>query len=204
MDFFIFFNVFGLLFLGELGDKTQLIIFNLSLEHKKSYKIGIGASLGFAFILSLSLIFGTLITQYVPIFIISIISGIVFIIIGLFETKSLKSIYMEKRKEKKELICYDNRSRGLKLNNHPYLCSFLSILIMELGDKSQILTITLALMYNLPFEVWFGAFFALISLTWIGVFFGAIITEKIPKFYIKLISIILFIVIGIIIILTSI
>ncbi|HDZ54332.1 MAG TPA: TMEM165/GDT1 family protein [Candidatus Nealsonbacteria bacterium] len=31
MDWVILFTTFGILFLGELGDKTQLIVFNLAL-----------------------------------------------------------------------------------------------------------------------------------------------------------------------------
>lgn len=37
MDFSIVFIVYGILFLGELGDKTQLIVFNISLE-PENYK----------------------------------------------------------------------------------------------------------------------------------------------------------------------
>ena len=75
---------------------------------------------------------------------------------------------------------------------------------MELGDKTQILTITLASIYPHPIEVWLGSFLALISLAWIGVFFGSTIAQKIPKFHIKLISVILFIFIGVLILITSI
>jgi len=75
---------------------------------------------------------------------------------------------------------------------------------MELGDKTQILTITLASIYSSPVEVWIGSFLALISLAWMGVTFGAIITKKVPKLYIKLVSAIIFIIIGIITLISSI
>jgi len=76
MDLFILLTVFGILFLGELGDKTQLIVFNISLEHEKKYKVGIGATLGFAAIVTLGVFFGTIITNYIPLNLISLISGI--------------------------------------------------------------------------------------------------------------------------------
>ena len=75
--------------------------------------------------------------------------------------------------------------------------------MMELGDKSQVLTITLASIYPHPFEVWLGSFLALTCLAWMGVFFGAIIARKVPKFHLKVLSISIFIVIGIIILITS-
>jgi len=37
MNLEVLFITFGVLFIGELGDKTQLIVFNLALEYKKFY-----------------------------------------------------------------------------------------------------------------------------------------------------------------------
>jgi putative Ca2+/H+ antiporter (TMEM165/GDT1 family) len=67
---------------------------------------------------------------------------------------------------------------------------------MELGDKTQILTITLTSVYSSPVEVWIGSFLALITLAWMGVFLGAIIAKRVPKFYLAVISTIIFISIG--------
>ena len=39
MDIAVFLITYGILFIGELGDKTQLIVFNLALEYKKFYKV---------------------------------------------------------------------------------------------------------------------------------------------------------------------
>lgn len=210
MEWILFFTAFSLLFLGELGDKTQLIVFNLSLEHEKSYKIGIGATIGFAIIVTVGVIFGAVITKFFPISVITLISGIIFILIGILEIPKIKKLY-DKRKSAKlgeskvENVSYDEinskeviPTKLSKLKNNPFLAGFLFILIMELGDKTQILTITLVSVYSSPLEVWFGSFLALISLAWMGVFFGALIARKIPKFYLKLVSMTIFIIIGIV------
>jgi putative Ca2+/H+ antiporter (TMEM165/GDT1 family) len=208
MDLFILLTVFGILFLGELGDKTQLIVFNISLEHEKKYKVGIGATLGFAAIITLGVFFGTIITNYIPLNLISLISGIVFVLIGVLDARNLKPLYIEhyKLKQGEEIHSTteeDPPSKYSKLKNNPYLAGFGFIFLMELGDKTQILTITLASIYNLPFEVWFGSFLALTSLAWIGVFFGEIVARKVPKFHLKIVSVSIFIIIGIIVIITS-
>lgn len=215
MDFGVFLITFGTLFLGELGDKTQLIVFNLALEHEKSYKVGIGATLGFALIVTLGVFVGEVITAYIPLSLISVISGIVFIVIGVLEARKLKELYLE-RKELKEsdnleknvesdTVKIDLETNGKfgKLKKNPYVAGFSFIFLMELGDKTQILTITLASIYSLPIEVWLGSFLALISLAWMGVFFGAAISRKVPKFHLKLASVVIFIVIGILILVTS-
>ncbi|MFX0034823.1 MAG: TMEM165/GDT1 family protein [Candidatus Hermodarchaeota archaeon] len=214
MDIVTLFITYGILFLGELGDKTQLIVFNLALEYKKFYKVGIGVTIGFAFLVTIGVFFGTVITQFVPLFIISIVSGIVFILIGVLEARNLKKFYLEHKKGKDNSIepISDNNqpedtknltSRFHKFKNNPYLAGFIYIFIMELGDKTQILTITLASRYGLPLEVWLGSFLALISVAWIGILFGGFIATKVPKFYLKLISTSIFIFVGILILITS-
>lgn len=208
MDILILFTVFGILFLGELGDKTQLIVFNLTLEHHKPYKVGIGAMIGFAIIVTLGVFFGAVITNFIPISLITLISGIVFVIIGLLDIRNARSLLNERRKKNfdediSSNIALDNQTEEIKvkrfskLRNNPILAGFGFIFLMELGDKTQILTITLASIYPNLIEVWIGSFLALSSLAWLGVFFGAFIAKKIPKLYLKLVSITIFIVIGI-------
>ncbi|TFG14251.1 MAG: TMEM165/GDT1 family protein [Promethearchaeota archaeon] len=215
MEWIVFFLVFGILFLGELGDKTQLIVFNLSLEHQKPDKVGLGATLGFAVIVTIGVFFGMIVTRFVPISIIAIISGIVFIVIGILESRGLKKLYYE-RKQKIETcetettamnVEEDNEklpTKFSKLRKNPYIAGFSFIFLMELGDKTQILTIALASIYPYPFEVWLGSFLALIALAWMGAFFGCTIAQKVPKFHLKFISVVIFIFIGVLIIITSI
>ena len=216
MEWVIFFLTFGILFLGELGDKTQLIVFNLTLEHEKPYKVGIGATLGFAVIVTIGVFFGLIITRFIPLLIITVFSGIIFIIIGIIEARGLKELYKEKKSTSSEKSLQDSEvskynkinseiPKGFsKLRKNPYIAGFSFIFLMELGDKTQILTITLASIYPFPFEVWLGAFLALITLAWMGVFFGGVIARRVPKFHLKLASVIIFIFIGILILLTSI
>ena len=184
-------------------------MFNLALEYKKFYKVGIGVTIGFALLVTIGVFFGAIITQFVPLFIISIASGIVFIIIGVIEARNLKKLYLERKESKSNDI--DNDLEGSteiskkfhKLKKNPYLAGFIFIFLMELGDKTQILTITLASIYTFPIEVWLGAFLALISVAWIGILFGAFIARKVSKFYLKLISTSIFIFVGILILITS-
>ena len=215
MDFLTILITYGILFAGELGDKTQLIVFNLALEYPKFYKVGIGASIGFAVIVTFGVFFGTIITAFIPVFIISIISGIIFVVIGLLESRNLKNLYLERKRDKiGSQNTEDNslsekssevamKSKFAKLKRNPYLAGFVAILIMELGDKTQLLTISLASLYAAPIEVWIGSFLALITVAWIGILLGGFIARKVPKFYLKLISVVLFIFVGVLILFTS-
>ena len=97
MDWVILFISYGILFLGELGDKTQLIVFNLTLEHEKPYKVGIGATLGFALIVTLGVFIGMFISQIVDLSIITLLSGILFTVIGLLGLPKIKKLYQERK-----------------------------------------------------------------------------------------------------------
>ena len=185
-----------------------MIVFNLALEHSKFYKVGIGISVGFVILVTIGVFFGTLITEFVPIFVISIISGIIFIIIGIFEAFSLRKLYLE-RYNNKNLPENDHMSKVSskklsKLKSNPYFAGFFYIFLMELGDKTQLLTISLASLYNAPFEVWIGSFLALISVAWIGILLGVFIAQKVPKFYLKVVSTSIFLFVGLLILITSI
>ncbi|MFX0083551.1 MAG: TMEM165/GDT1 family protein [Candidatus Hodarchaeota archaeon] len=213
MDVATILIVYGILFLGELGDKTQLIVFNLALEYDKFYKVGIGVTFGFLILVSIGVFFGTVITKFIPLIIISIASGIVFIIIGIIEALNLKKVYLERKERENDIksnvtdnppkITETSPLKIPKLKNNPYIAGFIYIFIMELGDKTQILTISLTSIYNAPFEVWIGSFLSLISVAWMGILLGTIIARKVPKFYLKLISTTIFILVGILILITS-
>lgn len=215
MDIGIILITYGILFIGELGDKTQLIVFNLALEYKKFFKVGIGATLGFAVIVTLGILFGSIITTIIPLSIISLISGLLFIAIGIYELRDIKTLYLNQKKLKSGFNVgteqnFNEEAKKTKetekfswLKKNPYLAGFGFIFLMELGDKTQILTITLASVYVAPIEVWLGAFLALISVAWIGIFAGAYIARKIPKFYLKVVAISIFIIVGILVLIRS-
>jgi len=207
MDWVTLFIAYGILFLGELGDKTQLIVFNLTLEHEKSYKVGVGATLGFALIVTLGVIIGMFISQVVDLSIITLLSGILFTVIGLLGLPKIKKLYQERqeRKVNNKITMNDSAKNGStgvitsklsKLKSNAYLAGFFFIFIMELGDKTQILTITLTSSSSSPLEVWIGSFLALITLAWMGVFLGAIIAKKVPKLYLAILSTTIFLSIG--------
>ncbi|TES94956.1 MAG: TMEM165/GDT1 family protein [Promethearchaeota archaeon] len=215
MDIAVFLIAYGVLFIGELGDKTQLIVFNLALEYKKFYKVGIGATLGFAVIVTIGILFGSLITEFIPLGFISLISGLLFIAIGLFELRSIKSLYLNERRLKSDNKII-KQTKGEKeeaeskdvvkfewLKKNPYVAGFGFIFLMELGDKTQLLTITLASIYAASFEVWLGAFLALTSVAWIGIFAGAAIAKKVPKFYLKVVAISIFILVGVLVLISA-
>ncbi|MBM2827440.1 MAG: hypothetical protein HW403_1504 [Dehalococcoidia bacterium] len=66
MDWRLILSTFGLLFLAELGDKTQLAVIVLTAQHKNPWPILIGAIGGLAAVTVLGVVFGMGLAQLIP------------------------------------------------------------------------------------------------------------------------------------------
>ncbi len=75
--------------------------------------------------------------------------------------------------------------------------TFVTIFLAEMGDKTQLTTITLSSTTNKPLAVFIGSSIALILATLLGALAGGSIANLIPAFLLKLLSGIVFLIIGI-------
>ena len=83
MDWKILGTAFVTLFLAELGDKTQLAIITMSAKTESKLAIFVGASLALVFVSLLAVLFGGLLTQFIPTEWLQRIVAVAFILIGI-------------------------------------------------------------------------------------------------------------------------
>ncbi len=83
MDWKTLLTAFGLIFVAELGDKTQLAVLTMSAESGKPWMVFIGAALALTVISLIAALVGGLLAQYVPQNIIRYVSGGLFILFGI-------------------------------------------------------------------------------------------------------------------------
>ena len=76
------------------------------------------------------------------------------------------------------------------------ITTFVTVFLAEMGDKTQLTTITLSSTTNKPLAVFIGSSLALISATLLGALAGGSIANLIPAFLLKLLSGIVFLIIG--------
>ncbi len=176
LDVIIPFVVVGL---AELGDKTQLAVLTLAAKQKEHMQLFWGAMLGFFLVDGLAVLFGGLITQYIPLLYIKTIAGIIFITFGIIALSSKDG----------ELLKLPGKGA--------FTSAFVLIFIAELGDKTQISSALFATQYN-PYFAFFGILGALALLTGLAIAIGKKMKEKLKNKHITLISGVLFIVIGIV------
>ncbi|TYP47439.1 TMEM165/GDT1 family protein [Thermosediminibacter litoriperuensis] len=84
MDLKLFFTAFCLLFLAELGDKTQLTVFTLVTQYNKPLPVFLGASLALVLVTLIGALFGHVVTRYVPAAYMKVAAGVLFVGIGVF------------------------------------------------------------------------------------------------------------------------
>ena len=75
--------------------------------------------------------------------------------------------------------------------------TFITVFLAEMGDKTQLTTITLSSTTNKPLAVFLGSAIALILATLLGALAGGSISNLIPAFLLKLLSGIVFLILGI-------
>jgi putative Ca2+/H+ antiporter (TMEM165/GDT1 family) len=82
MDWRVFIMTFGVIFLAEMGDKTQLAAMTLSAQTKRPWAVLIGASLALACVSAIGVVVGGVLSQYLPLEWIKRAAAIAFIVIG--------------------------------------------------------------------------------------------------------------------------
>ena len=75
--------------------------------------------------------------------------------------------------------------------------TFVTVFLAEMGDKTQLTTITLSSTTNKPVAVFIGSSIALILATLLGALAGGSIAKLVPAFLLKLLSGLVFLIIGI-------
>ncbi|HEX9962538.1 MAG TPA: TMEM165/GDT1 family protein [Pyrinomonadaceae bacterium] len=82
MDWKIFATAFLTLFLAELGDKTQLAVITMTADTNSKISVFLGASLALIAVTLLAVLFGGILSQYIPTEWLQRIVAAAFIIIG--------------------------------------------------------------------------------------------------------------------------
>jgi putative Ca2+/H+ antiporter (TMEM165/GDT1 family) len=82
MDLRVLFTTFGIIFLAEMGDKTQLAAMTMAAQTKRPWAVFIGASVALAAVSALGVIVGSVIGDYIPLLWVKRIAAIAFIAIG--------------------------------------------------------------------------------------------------------------------------
>lgn len=184
-----FIIAFTLVFISELGDKTQLLALSFSSKLKIS-TILLGVALGSLFSHGLAILFGSFLGNIEDLkfqYFIKIITYISFIIFGIITLKS-----SNKNADSK----YSNRN-SFKNNFQYILFIAFSIAVGEFGDKTFLASIGLGIQYpSYKIMLILGAIFAMVASDLIAILFGKFLSKKVSEKTMQAFSGILFLIFG--------
>lgn len=186
-----FIIAFTLVFISELGDKTQLLALSFSSKLKIS-TILLGVALGSLFSHGLAILFGSFLGNIEDLkfqYFIKIITYFSFIIFGIITLKS-----SNKNADSK------SSNRNSFKNNFQYILFIaFSIAVGEFGDKTFLASIGLGIQYpNYKIMLILGAIFAMVASDLIAILFGKFLSKKVSEKTMQTFSGILFLIFGVI------
>lgn len=190
------------IFVAELTDKDALLLLTLATRIKPWFVFAAG-SLAFTVTSAIIVTVGYFLVSVFPVFWIKVAGGIMMVGYGLWEFLKFRKDDLANvvQKEESKLL-----ARSSKKSAWPAFLTAVSMLVaLDLaGDATEILTIVFVAHFQNVFLVFGGAVFALVAATAAETVIGNQLRKVLSLNRIRLLSILVFIVIGTAIILTTI
>lgn len=189
---------FILILLSELGDKTQILVLSFSTKNKTS-SILLGVALGTFLSHGIAIICGSKLS-YINndyfIYYLKLCTYFTFLIFGLFGFIKLKKSVPTSN------VKTDSNFRFIKfITSLSHNCIFLvasSIAIGEIGDKTFLASLGLGIQYPLyKISLILGSIFGMVISNSFAIFFGKWISKNISNNIIEILSNIIFILFGV-------
>lgn len=165
--------------LAEMGDKTQLLAMAFAAKYD-AHKVLIAVFIATLLNHSLAVVVGRFLTTVIPMDIISLIAAASFILFGLWTIRGDKLEGEDKKASR----------------FGPIITVGIAFFLAEMGDKTQLATISLAVKYNNMLGVLMGTTLAMVVADAIGIVVGVVMRRHIPEKSIKWFSAIVFILFG--------
>ena len=79
-----FLTAFAVIFLAELGDKTQIAMITMSASSKHALSVFLGGAFALVLLTGIAVVAGEVVTRYVPATVLSKIAAVLFVLIGIW------------------------------------------------------------------------------------------------------------------------
>jgi putative Ca2+/H+ antiporter (TMEM165/GDT1 family) len=196
MDWQVLLSTFGLVFVAELGDKTQLAVMTQTCKFRRPWAVFLGGSLALTAVTALGALGGKVLSTIVPVMVVRTIAALGFIIMGaLMWREALSRASVEENTcNFAEVSCADTADRW---DWQAFIATFSLLFLAELGDKTQLAVLGVASKQPVAWPVFTGGALALTVVTALGVLGGQQLCQLIPEKLLLKISAAAFIVMGV-------
>jgi putative Ca2+/H+ antiporter (TMEM165/GDT1 family) len=186
---------FGLVFLAELGDKTQLAVVSQTCKYRRPWPVFVGGSLALSVVTALGVAGGRVLGVIIPQATIHMIAAGAFVVMGLL-------IWREATKSDVDAACEYLEDAECDLRPaawdwKAFGATFSLLFLAEIGDKTQLAVLSLATGETSPWMIFAGGSLALTGVTAIAVLGGQKLCEWIPERLLLRLSAAAFVVMGV-------
>jgi putative Ca2+/H+ antiporter (TMEM165/GDT1 family) len=189
-------STFGLVFVAELGDKTQLAVVTQICKYRVSLPVLLGGSVALSGVTGLGVLGGQALGAVIPQSVIRTAAVAAFIVMGVLIWREAAG---QTEDDACELACSEDEKAGSRIWNWRAFGSTLTLLFLaELGDKTQLAVVGLASKNASPWPVFVGGAVALTCVTALGVLGGRQLCRWIPEQLLLRFSGVAFVIMGIV------
>ena len=176
---------FGIIFVAELGDKSQLMAMTFAARYKAT-TILIAITIATAIVHLVSVILGAAVGVALPTKTISIVAGIAFLVFAAWTLRGDK-------------LDEDEANRADKSNRSVLITVGVAFFLAELGDKTMLATITLATKNGLV-GTWIGSTLGMVAADALAIIVGQQMGARLPARVIKIGAAVTFVIFGVLLI----
>jgi putative Ca2+/H+ antiporter (TMEM165/GDT1 family) len=157
---------FGIIFVAELGDKSQLMALTFATRYP-AIPVLVGVTAATAIVHAVSVGVGAALGATIPTRALSILAAIAFVAFGLWTLRG-------------DRLSEDEEARAERPAPHVVLAVGTAFLLAELGDKTMLATITLATREGLV-ATWLGSTLGMVAADALAIGVGRILGTRLPE-----------------------
>ena len=180
---------FGVIFIAELGDKSQLMALAFAARYK-AMDVLIGITAASAILFGISVVIGRLVAVSLPTDAINIVAGLAFLAFAAWTIRGTRGED-------------DGDAPDRPAARFPIISVGLAIFLAELGDKTMLATVTLATTEDW-LGTWVGSTMGMVAADAIAIVVGRHLGTRLPERAIRIGAAVLFVVFGVLLLIEGI
>ena len=180
---------FGIIFVAELGDKSQLMALAFAARYR-ALPILIGISIATAVVHAVSVLVGAAVGVALPTDTIAIVAGLAFFAFAAWTVRG-------------DTLDEDEAGRADRSTRSAVIAAAVAFFLAELGDKTMLATITLATKEGL-LGTWAGSTAGMVAADALAIVVGQQLGARLPERAIRIGAAITFVVFGVLLIIEGI
>ena len=176
---------FGVIFVAELGDKSQLMAMTFATRYRFWTVLG-GITAATALVHLASVAIGAAVGLRLPTSAINVVAGLAFLVFGAWTLRG-------------DELTDEEAAKAQRATRSAFLAVAVAFFLAELGDKTMLATITLATNEGW-FGTWIGSTAGMVAADALAIAVGAVLGRRLPERAVRIGAAVLFFAFGVLLI----